>query len=43
VTPQKIVIIGGDEGYEVETSSFFGKLVMPNVILLGHTSQRMSC
>jgi hypothetical protein len=27
----------------VETSSFFGKLVMSNGGLLGHTVERMSC
>ena len=29
--------------YEVETSGFFGKSVMSNDVLLGHTGERMSC
>jgi hypothetical protein len=28
---------------EVETSGFFGKSVMPNDVLLGHTGERMFC
>ena len=36
-------ILGQKEECEVETSHFFGKLVMSNDVLLGHTGERMSC
>jgi hypothetical protein len=34
---------GSEAEIEVETSSFFGKSVMSNDVLLGHTCERMSC
>ena len=33
----------GERVNEVETSSFFGKLVLSNDVLLGHIDESMSC